>query len=215
MKRTPIVKGARYGSFTIVGEAPSRRGSDGRLRVMVEAQCDCGTVKIVNFESVRRGGATGTKSCGCIRSDSAKRRCVEHPMSVPSQLRHGEARTKKHSAEYRAWLNMIDRCYRPGASSFQYYGSRGIRVCDEWRNSYEAFLAHVGRKPSPSHSLDRIDVNGNYEAGNVRWANAKEQRANQRPRPPGTSRRTMGRRRRMQRELGIPLEPVPNRQAAA
>lgn len=75
---------------------------------------------------------------------------------------------------------MKGRCYTPSTSHFELYGGRGVRVCEQWRGSFETFLADVGRKPTPKHSLDRIDTNGHYEPGNVRWATQKEQIANRR-----------------------------------
>lgn len=88
--------------------------------------------------------------------------------------------SKTPSLEWAAWQGMIDRCRdvkrRPN------YAGRGITVCERWQ-SYENFLADMGRKPSPKHSLDRINNNGNYEPGNCRWATLIQQRANRRPRP--------------------------------
>jgi hypothetical protein len=93
----------------------------------------------------------------------------------------------KPRAEYRAWWNMIRRCERRAqttARDWRRYGGRGICVCDRWRNSFEAFLADVGPRPGPGYSLDRIENNGNYEPGNVRWTTAKEQARNSIGRPP-------------------------------
>jgi hypothetical protein len=77
---------------------------------------------------------------------------------------------------------MKARCTNPKHIGFHVYGGRGIRVCDAWTNDFEAFLAHVGPKPTPTHTIDRIDVNGHYEPGNVRWATYSEQSKNKRPR---------------------------------
>lgn len=75
---------------------------------------------------------------------------------------------------------MIRRCTKPGYTGWRLYGGRGITICQRWRDDFAAFLADVGERPSREHSLDRIDPNGNYEPGNVRWATATEQRRNTR-----------------------------------
>ena len=93
---------------------------------------------------------------------------------------HDEATWWRRTPEYRSWHGLKARCLNPHATGYANWGGRGITVCDRWRDSFENFLADVGRKPSPRHSLDRTDVNGNYEPGNVRWATPSEQRRNQR-----------------------------------
>jgi hypothetical protein len=93
---------------------------------------------------------------------------------------HGEARKGQWTPEYRAWMGARSRCLTPTNPKFPEYGGRGIRMCDEWLASYLAFLEHVGRRPSSSHSLDRINVNGHYEPGNVRWATRLTQSRNRR-----------------------------------
>lgn len=75
---------------------------------------------------------------------------------------------------------MLHRCYNPANSHYADYGGRGIRVCDAWRESFEAFLRDVGRRPSPAHTLDRVDNDGDYAPGNVRWATWVEQASNRR-----------------------------------
>jgi hypothetical protein len=92
---------------------------------------------------------------------------------------HGQTRGYSPTALYRAWANMRTRCNNPKSTQYPYYGARGIAVCDRW-SSFEAFREDVGEKPSPKHSLDRIDPNGNYEPGNVRWATHTEQCRNRR-----------------------------------
>lgn len=82
--------------------------------------------------------------------------------------------------EYRAWLNMKKRCYYKNSSRYKDYGGRGITVYEGWLHDSAAFISYVGLKPSANHSLDRIDNDGNYEPGNVRWATVKEQSTNKR-----------------------------------
>lgn len=91
---------------------------------------------------------------------------------------------KKHglsgTPEYTCWAHMMDRCYNPRSHLWNYYGQRGVVVCDRWRSSFLAFLADMGKRPTSQHSIDRIDNAGNYEPDNCRWATKHEQRTNQR-----------------------------------
>ncbi len=96
---------------------------------------------------------------------------------------HGFARRSREHPLYRTWAAMWQRCTNLKNTDFEHYGGRGITVCDQWRD-FAAFLADMGPKPSPTHSLDRIKNDGNYEPGNCRWATAKQQRANQSPQFP-------------------------------
>ncbi len=89
-------------------------------------------------------------------------------------IKHGMTK----SPEYQVWRNILIRCFNPKARMYPRYGGRGITICDEWRNSFQAFFDHVGRRPSNKHSIDRIDNNGNYEPGNVRWVERKQQQQN-------------------------------------
>lgn len=88
---------------------------------------------------------------------------------------------KEYPKEYNSWRGAKKRCYNENNTSYKYYGGRGIQVCDRWLNSFENFLTDMGEKPSSSHSLDRINNDGDYSPDNCRWATSKEQSSNKRP----------------------------------
>jgi hypothetical protein len=87
---------------------------------------------------------------------------------------------KQRMTEYAAWNNMKNRCLNPNVKAYKDYGGRGIKVCDRWIQSFENFINDMGKKPSPSHSIDRIDYNGNYEPSNCRWLLRSMQNLNKR-----------------------------------
>ena len=92
--------------------------------------------------------------------------------------KHGCAGRGRKTPEYRTWIEIKTRCYNPKATGYKYWGGRGITMCDAWKDSFQTFVRDVGPKPSPEHSIDRIDPNGDYEPSNVRWATRIEQNRN-------------------------------------
>ena len=102
---------------------------------------------------------------------------------MPTKLKYNISPLKRgisKTPEYRAWYAMIARCYDTRSCIYKYYGGRGITVCAEWRTSFMAFFEYMGERPTPKHSLDRINNDGNYEPDNCRWATWAEQASNRR-----------------------------------
>lgn len=159
--------GKRFGRLVVTGTSPRRNG----YHAFVWCQCDCGRRKEVEFSKLKNGETT---SCGCFRYKVALTN-----FKKGGQPKHG----LYNSPEYNSWENMKTRCTNPNNNRFDYYGGRGITVCPEWMESFEAFYAHIGPRPEPKglYSIDRINNDGNYEPGNVRWA-TKTQQANNKSR---------------------------------
>ncbi len=141
-------------------------------------ECTCGKDSVVRSGSLRSGNTT---SCGCT-----SKVIPEVARSVRKQATGGHIRIVNgkdvRSAEYRCWRHIKSRCYNPNVPTFNDYGGRGLTVCSQWLQSFPTFLSDMGPKPSPKHSLDRINNDDGYHPANCRWATRTEQARNRRPR---------------------------------
>jgi hypothetical protein len=148
--------GKRFGRWTVLHYAGNQKWF---------CVCDSGTARAVDGWNLRSGQS---KSCGCLRSELTQKRFMTHGMSKTS--------------EYWIWRAMKQRCLNPRATGFEFYGGREIpiTVYEDWL-SFVPWFADAGSRP-PGCSLDRIDNNGNYEPGNIRWTDARQQAQNRRPR---------------------------------
>jgi hypothetical protein len=148
--------GQRFHRLLVVANEPSSMGKRHWRCV-----CDCGREAVVPTGHLRNGH---TRSCGCLHDEATGNRARIHG--------------KSGTPEFWIWCGIKKRCYEPRSTVFRYYGGRGIKVCDRWRESFAAFLEDMGPRPSPDHSIDRVDPNGDYRPENCRWATTIEQRRN-------------------------------------
>lgn len=164
MKPLIDLMGHRFERLLVVGRAKNTKTGGAQW----VCRCDCGEERINTRSNLTKGRV---RSCGCLRRETSRAVGLR-------RRKHGQAALE--TSEYKAWLSAIARCTNPRNANWKNYGARGIDVCQRWRDGFENFWADMGPKPSPRHSLDRIDVNGDYEPSNCRWADWDTQGNNRR-----------------------------------
>lgn len=152
--------GQRFGRLLVIEFSHTHN-----TKTMWRCRCDCATVIAVTGNNLVRGKQI---SCGCYRRDNTSLHATTHGMVG--------------TPEYESWQHAKSRCFNEQNKDFNEYGGRGITMSDDWANSFEMFFADMGSRPTPSHSLDRIDNDGHYCKENCRWATILEQNSNRRPR---------------------------------
>lgn len=161
-KRIVNLIGQRFGRLLVLEE--DMENNEKKAKWI--CKCDCGNIVSVYGHNLKSGT---TKSCGCLYLD---RKREKHPRYQTGL---------SHEPIYTVWCGMKQRCFNPKATEYSAYGGRGITVCNEWKNSFEKFYEYVSKLPhygEDGRSIDRINNNGNYEPGNVRWATKEQQYQN-------------------------------------
>lgn len=159
MSKIQNIKGQKFGRLTALEYMYTEKGKSSTWMCL----CDCGKQFPVVLTSLKSGN---TQSCGCLRLERVKEKNTTH--------------SKCHTPEYHAWGNIIQRCTNPNSPEYKNYGSRGISVCSEWRDSFETFLKDMGPKQDKSLSIDRINNEDGYHKGNCEWRNSYAQAINKR-----------------------------------
>lgn len=149
--------GQKFGMWTIL----SLRSKSSKVTLW-DCQCECGKKVAVRSGNLRNGAST---SCGC---ESLKR-------LLKSRITHGETRGGIQTSEYQCWVAMKQRVFNKNHVGYKNYGGRGIAICERWLNSFEDFIADMGRRPTPKHSIERVENDGNYEPSNCVWGTKAEQ----------------------------------------
>lgn len=150
-------------------------------------RCECGSEKVVRWKNLIRGT---TKSCGCLQNEWHQKMAEVKKARVAKKQEKYRAYLEKLAAVqpdgipvtkhplFNTWRCMQKRCHDPNHDKYQFYGAKGVTVCDRWRESFKAFVEDMGPKPTPRHTLDRKDGAKGYSPDNCRWATVYEQRSN-------------------------------------
>lgn len=163
MRKVIDLTGKKYGRLTVIKHV----GKDKHNNAIWECKCACGNIINIRGATLRTGRA---KSCGCLHKEMTKQ-------LAKNNITHNMSNTRL----YRVWQNIKSRCYYKQNNRYKYYGGRGIKVCDEWLNNFKSFYDwSISNGYQDNLTIDRINVNSNYEPNNCRWVNQKTQQRNKR-----------------------------------